>query len=63
MISGKSNSYDIKREIYFIYYSLVGHFQNQTGHFWPAGMGLDGPVLTLKVGVCSFLPHSRSVDG
>ena len=27
------------------YFSLVGHFQNEVGHFWPAGMGLDGPVL------------------
>ena len=23
----------------------MGHFQNPTGHFWPAGMGLDGPAV------------------
>ena len=29
----------------FTYFSLAGHFQNQTGHFWPVGKGLDGPVI------------------
>ena len=29
----------------YTYFSLAGHFQNQTGHFWPAGMGLDGPAI------------------
>ena len=44
----------LKREIYFIYSSLAGHFQNQTGHFWPAGMGLDGPDLEGHVGKQGF---------
>ena len=35
----------IKEEKYSYIFSLVGHFQNETGHFWPKGMRLDGPAL------------------
>ena len=52
----------ILNEIYFTCFPLAGHFQNPTGHFWPAGMGLDGPVLRDQSMILSCLFAQREIQ-